>query len=53
MDGLSSGLDKTTLGQDLLGHQTEFDIDLCMTLTINAKLLNLPQIVITVSSGQI
>ena len=37
MVGLSSDLDKATLmGQDLLEEdQTEFDLDLYMTLTIN------------------
>ena len=30
---------KQHFGQDLLGPQTKFDIDLCMTLTVNVKLL--------------
>ena len=38
---------KQHLGQDLQEDQTEFDVDLKMTLTLNVKLLNLFKIVIT------
>ena len=43
MDGLSSDMDKTTLG----GDQTKLDFEINMTLTAKVKLLNLAKIVIT------
>ena len=49
MDRMNVGLQTLTkqlLGQDLLGDQTEFDLDLKMTLTVKIKLLNLTKNVI-------
>ena len=40
MDGLSSDLDKTTIGKRDPWDSTEFDLDLYVTLTIMVKLLN-------------
>ena len=37
---------KQHLGEDLFGLQTEFDLDLCTTLTVKVKLLNSANIVI-------
>ena len=38
---------KQHLGQDLLGPQTEFDLYLCMTLTVKVILLNSAEIGMT------
>ena len=44
---VSSDLDKTELGQELPGNQTEFDLDLKKALTVTVKLLNLSNIAVT------